>query len=78
MKCQCRLSHVLVCHKLSPDQVIVCIISKVYKTPVPAEAFGASITMEAQCEGNPDEKFIPLVEKCDGVFKDPSGRQYVC
>jgi len=30
--------------------------------------------MEVQCEGNPDEKFIPLVEKCDGVFKDPSGR----
>jgi len=35
--------------------------------------FGAGINMEIQCEGNPDDKFFPLVEKCNGVFKDPSG-----
>ena len=33
--------------------------------------------MEAQCEGNLNEKFIPLLDKCDGMFKGNPDEKFI-
>jgi len=54
---------------------LACLASMYSSTIVSfRENFGKAAQIE--CEGNNDEKFMPLIERFKGVFKDASGSFY--